>query len=110
MKFIKADNTLEDGTPFTEFQGRICEVLHEIMCGKSTHYSFQGVPKCAEIALKVGNGWTLLDALEEFANPKPRTVKAASVGDEGIAILPEILQPIATHPVKLNEDEWKVQP
>ena len=71
MKFLKEDGTIENGSPFTDEQVRICEVLHELVCRHSTHYSFQGVPNCAKIAVSVGEGVTLLDALEELANPTP---------------------------------------
>lgn len=74
MKFLKEDGTIENGTPFTDDQVRIYEVLHDIVCHNSTHYSFQGVPKCAKVAISVGEGSTLLDALEELANPKPQPV------------------------------------
>lgn len=72
MKFLKVDGTIEDGTLFTDEQVRICEVLHELVCRSSSHYSFQGVPNCAKVAVSVGEGVTLLDALEELANPKPK--------------------------------------
>jgi hypothetical protein len=72
MKFLNEDGTIEDGTPFTDEQVRIYEVLHELICRHSTHYSFQGVPKCVNIAARVGEGVTLLNALEELANPKPK--------------------------------------
>jgi len=54
MKFLKDDGTIEDGTPFTDSQARIQAVLHKVMCRHATHYSFQGIPKCAKVAVDFG--------------------------------------------------------
>jgi hypothetical protein len=76
MKFMKADGTVEDGTPFTEEQARIVEVVHELVCRHRTHYSWQGVPECSQVAIRVGEGISLLDALSPKPEPEPEPLPA----------------------------------
>ena len=54
MKFLKADGTVEDGTPLTdeaaEQMQKTEELLHVVLCKNSHHYDWQGIPACKIVA------------------------------------------------------------
>jgi len=64
MKFLKEDGTIEDGTPITDEQIRLREVvvnyLHETMCHNVYHSPYMGDPLC------VKEGRILADHLDQF--------------------------------------------
>jgi hypothetical protein len=75
MKFLKADGTVEDGTPLTDEQAaekqRVEELLHVVLCKNSYHYDWQGMPACKKVSQEVATGTSWIDSLEGL-KPKPR--------------------------------------
>ncbi len=89
MKFIKEDGTIEEGTPLTEEQVRVKDIVHALVCHFASHYAFQGTSKCARVAIAVGEGSTFIDALEKLiAKPEPAPVPEP-IAIEAVTLKPE---------------------
>lgn len=92
MKFIKADGTLEEGTPLTDEQAtemqKTEEVLHAVVCRNAYHYDWQGVPQCRKVANDVALGASLFDSLERLIPKLVPDVKNESVVDS-VSVEPE---------------------
>ena len=99
MKIIKSDGTIEEGIGITDAQAaemqHIEETLHIVLCQRSYHYDWQGMPKCKKVAQAVALGGSWMGAMEDLL-PKP-------VPEPVVEEAPE--PPVAEVPATVEKEE-----
>jgi hypothetical protein len=78
MKYLKADGTIEDGTPLTDEQlteiSLVKELVHEHICRQATHYYWQPKAKCVLIAHRLASGDDFRTAIFAVLSPEPELI------------------------------------
>ena len=107
MKFIKKDGSIEEGTPLTEAQSELRDVLqtylHQVVCEDGYHSTYSTRP-CAKganfLALAVNNS---TDEPREYAEAVKKEIYRLTPKPEPVQ--PIVEEPVPAHAETISEAE-----